>query len=561
MGLFGWSVGEAERSMIYSKGQSAARRSTKRHIDECFSPKKLKRIAKETSFSDLRELASCRADFLSGLSHRERKRLQKELDEQKNVQKIRQQQFEEKAEDPESLEHWIKELYEHYARENDTGREKIEQHLSWYGDDAYPHVKEYIFTLALQYQEYTENIREINYATEEGNKTRAIIEAYRNGLYYGICFLAMFGHPDRIGDIASFYRFIHQKVYSDPHGGFGDMFKAVDIRRHAVRAMGLATKDHTENVPFYLEALDDESRFVRWEVIDILKDRWTPGEIAAHTSLCRALERALTQEDNGFSNRKKKIAYLLEDNMLTKGSDSAKEPVGRSAPQDSEEARERIEKKADEEFNMLTKGSGSAAAVDIEKADVGSIIEFGFYPQDRQGKTAPIEWQVLAKEEGRILVISKYGLDRQKYNTSRANVTWETCSLRKWLNETFLTSAFSAEERDMIPVVTVNADENPEHDTNPGDSTMDQVFLLSIKEVNEYFCSQDTRECEGTDYFFAFRASKPDYRNCWWWLRSPGANSDHALCVSGGGGLDDYGYIVDDNRRAVRPALWINLKS
>ena len=99
MGLFGWSVGEAERSMIYSKGQSAARRSTKRHIDECFSPKKLKRIAKETSFSDLRELASCRADFLSGLSHRERKRLQKELDEQKNVQKIRQQQFEEKAED------------------------------------------------------------------------------------------------------------------------------------------------------------------------------------------------------------------------------------------------------------------------------------------------------------------------------------------------------------------------------------------------------------------------------------------------------------------------------
>lgn len=517
MGLFGWSVGEAEIHIILSKGQSAAHRSTKRHIDECFSPKKLKRIAKETSFSDLRELASCRADFLSGLSHRERKRFQKELDEQKNVQRIRQQQFKEKAEDPESLEHWIKELYEDYARENDTGRKEIEQHLSKYGDDAYPHVKEYIFTLASQYQEYTESIREINYATEEGNKTRAIIEAYRNGLYYGICFLAMFGHPDRIGDIASFYRFIHQKVYSDPHGGFCDMFKAVDIRRHAVRAMGLATKNHTENVPFYLEALDDESCFVRWEVIDILKDRWTPGEIAANTPLRRALQRALTQEDNGFGNRKKKIAYLLEDTMSNLDS--------------------------------------------FSKLAVGSFIEFGTYPQDEQGQTAPIEWQVLARETGRILVISKYALACKPYNMADKSITWEDCSLRHWLNGEFLKRAFSPEEQNRILKSTVTADENPNFSTPPGNDTADKVFLLSISEAKKYFDSDAARQCKRTAYCNAQGADKNINSNCWWWLRSPGSNADRAAGVDLNGSVYNFGSDAYHKIDAVRPALWINLKS
>ena len=51
---------------------------------------------------------------------------------------------------------------------------------------------------------------------------------------------------------------------------------------------------------------------------------------------------------------------------------------------------------------------------------VGSIITFGAYEQDnntRNGKE-PIEWQVLEIKGGRALLISKYGLDAKRYNTS-----------------------------------------------------------------------------------------------------------------------------------------------
>ncbi len=235
-------------------------------------------------------------------------------------------------------------------------------------------------------------------------------------------------------------------------------------------------------------------------------------------------------------------------------------PVGHNVPQDYEEAREWIENKADEVFNMLTKGPDSAATFDFEKTDIGNIIEFGTYPQDAQGRIAPIEWQVLAKESGRILVVSKFGLDRQAYNTSDTSVTWETCSLRKWLNGAFLNTAFSAKERDRIPVVTVNADENPDYGTSPGNSTTDRVFLLSITEANKYFSSNSTRGCQGTEYSNAQDASETGNGNCWWWLRSPGVSGNVTAIVSFAGSVFTHGFNVDAPFD-VRPALWINPES
>lgn len=111
-----------------------------------------------------------------------------------------------------------------------------------------------------------------------------------------------------------------------------------------------------------------------------------------------------------------------------------------------------------------------------------------------------MEWLVLAKEGNKVLVISKYALDCQPYNTSFTSVTWETCSLRKWLNGTFINNAFSAEEQAMIPTVTVSADKNPDYSTDPGNATQDKVFLLSITEANQYFTSDEARKCGTTEY-------------------------------------------------------------
>ena len=76
----------------------------------------------------------------------------------------------------------------------------------------------------------------------------------------------------------------------------------------------------------------------------------------------------------------------------------------------------------------------------------GDIVSFGTYEQDNNTSNGKenIEWLVLAKEGKRVLIISKYVLDCQQYNSTRTSVTWETCSLRKWLNETFLNAAFSS---------------------------------------------------------------------------------------------------------------------
>ncbi len=69
-----------------------------------------------------------------------------------------------------------------------------------------------------------------------------------------------------------------------------------------------------------------------------------------------------------------------------------------------------------------------------------SYVIFGSYVQNDPASNSkePIEWLVLAGEEDRALLISRYALDCRPYHSDRASVTWEFCSLRKRLNETFV---------------------------------------------------------------------------------------------------------------------------
>lgn len=205
----------------------------------------------------------------------------------------------------------------------------------------------------------------------------------------------------------------------------------------------------------------------------------------------------------------------------------------------------------------------SGALNDIQ---IGDYITFGVYEQDNDTSNGQedIEWQVLDIQNGKVLVVSKYALDSKPYNAEYArpnvtDVTWETCSLRTWLNTDFIRMAFSEKEKAMIPTVKVTADKNPVFDTNPGNDTQDRVFLLSSNEANQYFDSDGARGCQPTDYAVANGVPKYYNGNCYWWLRSPG-NTKGVIAVveynghnSVGGSsahLDDY---------AIRPALWIEL--
>ena len=171
-------------------------------------------------------------------------------------------------------------------------------------------------------------------------------------------------------------------------------------------------------------------------------------------------------------------------------------------------------------------------------AEVGSTVSLG-----------SLEWIVLKKQSNRVLVISKYAVGFQPYNTPSASVTWETCSLRKWLNGTFFDETFSEFEQFLIPTVTVKADANPTYDVDQGNDTQDKIFLLSVSEVDTYFPSTGERKLYSED-------GQGSYR---WWLRTSGSGTNRATSVYAGGGIDKSGTNVGTTDIAVRPALWIDL--
>ncbi len=221
--------------------------------------------------------------------------------------------------------------------------------------------------------------------------------------------------------------------------------------------------------------------------------------------------------------------------------------------------------KVDEEQTWTEEQIQNEEQIQIE---VGSNITFGFY--DGQ----PIEWQVLAKEEERILVISRYILFFAAYNESHTNCTWETCSLREELNDSFLNTAFTKEERAMIPSVTLTDDGNSE------DNISDQVFLLSSLEADLYFSSDVARRCVPSDTIYSQYEQSERYDDSyyvykmdgkytdWWWLRSPGIDGDYNADELGEGGIAGCVYVdgkIFHQRvfagMGVRPAIWIDLRT
>jgi len=197
---------------------------------------------------------------------------------------------------------------------------------------------------------------------------------------------------------------------------------------------------------------------------------------------------------------------------------------------------------------------------------VGDHFTFGNYPQGEDGEEQPIEWRVLAVEDGKALVISEKLLDCVKYNETDKDVTWETCTLRKWMNNDFISKAFSSSEQEKIVTVTNQNPNNPEYGTKGGNATQDKIFALSIDEAEKYFGSDDDRMAAPTEYAIITGAWTSDNyslpsgeKTCWWWFRSPGYNSLSAAYVLFDGVIDQDGRDVGSNKVAVRPAFWLNL--
>lgn len=243
---------------------------------------------------------------------------------------------------------------------------------------------------------------------------------------------------------------------------------------------------------------------------------------------------------------------------------------------------------------------------------IGDVVEFGHYPLTRDGKVGPIEWVVLdkSKDGKKVTLLSKYGLDVQPYHNEPEDITWELCSLRAWLNDTFFNQAFSCLEKERIYTTKVAAENRIKHvrvpgkgsgsekeatvidddlkfDTYAGEETEDKVYLLSGKDAIKYFDMDhhngwyyaEDAVCEATDYalgkksigFFipdnewhgitAYRYSDRFIGKtlCWWWLRSPGSRQNDAMGIYSDGSIAYGGKEVNSISACVRPVVQVRL--
>ena len=286
-------------------------------------------------------------------------------------------------------------------------------------------------------------------------------------------------------------------------------------------------------------------------------------------------------------------------------------------------------------FSAVSKAAGYSIGNPVINNGVTtwSCVYFGNYWQndtngdgkaDQNDNKEPIKWRVLSVDGDDAFLLADQNLDCQQYNITDTNsiltpspeptvtseptadpaltatseamevprITWETCTLRSWLNgygsdsnvnkrdyssDNFLDAAFSPAEQEAIRWSVVTNEGNPYFANQEGNEagqksndTTDQIYLLSMTEAatfrygfamdfkgkNDARIATNTAHVE-TQNVAMYSAGMADS----WWLRTPGINLDQAAYVGLGGYGFEYGYVVDYHFCAVRPVLHLDLTS
>ena len=177
---------------------------------------------------------------------------------------------------------------------------------------------------------------------------------------------------------------------------------------------------------------------------------------------------------------------------------------------------------------------------------LGMTVSIGHFEQDGdlENGAEEIEWYVADYRDGKYFLVSKYLLAEMQYAENAHNTAWETSLIRAYLNDEFLTSAFTDREQQYIVPTAL-----PEGVT-------DHVFLLSKKDIEEILI--DFYMCIGlpSDHLVAqgfkvhntqYDEMHPEtiYQTTWYYLRGK-TTVDGQWFGSGSG------------KAPIRPAMWID---
>ena len=202
----------------------------------------------------------------------------------------------------------------------------------------------------------------------------------------------------------------------------------------------------------------------------------------------------------------------------------------------------------------------------------------------------PVRWRVLSVEGDQALLLADRLMDCRPFNEEEEGVTWETSTIRSWLNgygaeenaagldfkeESFYDKAFDDAEKEAILTAECVTPDNLDYGTDSGPDTEDAVFLLSNEEVyadpvaGEYgfyagrgyddpakrFTSTMYAKCRG-----AWWSPVDDYRgNSFWFMRTSGYTPYNVTYICDFGFVYSRGTTVTCDDAGILPAIRVDL--
>lgn len=184
-----------------------------------------------------------------------------------------------------------------------------------------------------------------------------------------------------------------------------------------------------------------------------------------------------------------------------------------------------------------------------------NTVRFGSFEQDNNygnGQEA-IEWLVLYSDDEKALLLSRFALINMSFNKRWVEINWDYSTVRDWLNNNFYYSAFTNEEKNALLTSSSSW-----YGGYGEITTADNVFLLSLDEVNYYLGDAMSRRVTPTPYAKANEIQLKD-GYAWWWLRSMGDSNKIAQFVFENGSISTIGRDVSSPYGGVRPAIWVDV--
>ena len=200
------------------------------------------------------------------------------------------------------------------------------------------------------------------------------------------------------------------------------------------------------------------------------------------------------------------------------------------------------------------------------------LVLFGTFEQD--GNTAdgtePLCWMVLEVQKDRALLLCRDVLSAMPFHDAYEEITWKDCSLRAYLNGSFLDNAFSDQERGRILTVSNQNPPNPGMESHGCGVTEDRVFLLSLEEASASMRTEEEHYVIGAADASRYaqilhletdgEEDENPGRACWW-TRTSGSDQYAAAFVERDGTIYPAGaQVTHETYCGIRPAVWVRLE-